>query len=179
MDIQNAWEKALENTKIVRSRAQELHTFSDTNLSYIFLAEALVNAGDTIVRKGEVMVNKPAIILPSNLPQFEGFDFEEVFEFGQDMVTNFLLVRGVTFPSMKYNNKTDSLDIFEGHLEKAIGYYSDMLQKKEDVHSGLIVGPEDCWQFSVLIFLCSQVAKSANNDIRKLLEHFRRRDLSS
>ena len=177
MNIQDGWEKALENTRIIRSRAQELHTFSDTKLPYVFLAEAIVNAGDTVVRKGDVLVDRPAIILPSNLPQFEGFDFEG--EFGNDMVTNFLIVRGVTFPSMKYNNKTNSLDIFEGHLEKAIGYYSDMLQKKEDVHSGLIVGPEDCWQFSVLIFLCSQVAKSANNDIKKLLEHFRRRDLSS
>ncbi len=174
MDIQDRWEKALKKTRIIRSRAQELQTFSDTNLPYTFLSEAIINAGDTVVRKGEVIVEKPAIILPSNLPQFEGFDFEEEFSLGQDMVTNFLLVRGVTFPSMKYDNKTQSLNIYEGHIDKAIAYYSDMLQRKEDVHSGLVVGPEDCWQFSVLIFICSQVARSANSDIRRLIDFLRR-----
>ncbi|MBU1146880.1 MAG: hypothetical protein KKD11_00840 [Candidatus Omnitrophica bacterium] len=176
MNIQDAWEKALEKTKIIRPRAQELQTFSDTNITYTFLAEALVNKGDTIVRKGEVVVEKPAIILPSNLPQFEGFDFEKELEIGHEMVMNFLLVRGVSFPSMKYNNKTASLNIYDGHIDKAISYHSDMLQRKEDVHSGLVVGPEDCWQFSVLIFICTQIAKSANSDIRRLLERFRRED---
>jgi len=175
MDIQDSWEKALKKTKIIRPRAQELQTFSDTNLAYTFLAEALVNKGDTVVRRGEVVVEKPAILLPSNLPQFEGFNFEKGSDYGQDMVTNFLLVRGVTLPSMKYNNKTHSLDIYDGHVEKAIAHYSDILQRREDVHSGLIVGPEDCWQFSVLVFICTQIAKSADSDIKRLWEYFRKR----
>jgi hypothetical protein len=50
-----------------------------------------------------------------------------------------------------------------------------MLERREDVHSGLIVGPEDCWQFSVLIFICTQVARSLNSDIKRLLEDFRKR----
>ncbi len=128
------------------------------------------------MRKGEILVEKPAIILPHDLPQFDGFDFEKEFSTGQDMVINFLFVRGITFPSMKYNNKTFSMDIYDGHIEKAVGHYSDILQRREDVHSGLIVGPEDCWQFSVLIFVCTQVAKSINSDIRKLLEDFRKRN---
>jgi len=176
MDIQESWEKALKKTRIIRSRAQELQAFSDTKLPYIFLSEALVNKGDTITRKGEVIIKKPAIILPSNIPQFEGFDFEKEFEAGQDIVTNFLIVRGVTFPSMKYNNKTSSLDIYDGGVEKAISYYSDLLQRKEDVTSGLIVGPEDCWQFSVMIFICIQVARSANSDIKKILDDFEKRN---
>ena len=175
MDIQDSWEKALKDTKIIRSRAQDLQTFSDTKLSYIFLAEALVNAGDTIVRKGEVIIEKPAILLPSDLPQFKGFDFEEDFALNPDIITNFLLIRGVRFPSVRYNNKTFSLDIYDGHIEKAIAYYSDMLQRREDVHSGLIVGSEDCWQFSTLIFICTQIEKSASSDIRRLLDYFRKK----
>ncbi len=172
MDIHNAWEKALENTQIVRGRARELNTFSETRIPYIFLAEALVNSGDTIVRKGEVVAKKPTIILPADMPYLEGFDFEKEYELGHEMVMNFLLVRGVSFPSMKYNNRVSSLDVHEGHLDKTINYYKDNLQRKEDVHSGLIIGPEDCWQLSVLIFLCMQIARSANSDIRRLLERF-------
>lgn len=178
MNIQDTWEKALRNTRILRNRAHELQTFSDTKLSYIFLAEAIVNSGDTIVRKGEVVVEKPTIIMPFNLPQFDGFDFEKELGIDKDMLMNFLLVRGVTFPSMKYDNKINSLDVFEGHLDRATSYYSDLLERKEDVYSGLIVGAEDCWQFSVLIFICMQVARSTNSDIKRFLERFRDKDHS-
>ena len=178
MNIQDAWEKALRSTKIIRSRAHDLQTFSDTKLPYTLLSEAMVNRGDTVVRKGEVTVAKPAIVLPHDIPIFEGFDFEKDFELGQDIITNFFLVRGVTFPSMKYDNKTNRLDIFNGHIDKAIGHYSDALQRREDVHSGLIVAPEDCWQFSLLIFICTQVAKSANSDIRRLLDYFKKKGKS-
>lgn len=180
MGIQDSWEKAIKHTKIIRQRPKELLTFAATDVPYIFLAESLVNIGDTVVRKGEVIVEKPAIILPHNLPQFEGFDFEEDLHYGQDMILNFLLVRGVTFPSLKYNNKTHSLDVYDGHLEKAIQYYSDRLQREEDVHRGLVIGPDDCWQFSVLIFIATQIVKSADGDIKRLLERFKEgRDSSS
>ncbi|MFH1479369.1 MAG: hypothetical protein ABIG92_06340 [Candidatus Omnitrophota bacterium] len=178
MNLQDAWEKALKNTRILRSRTQELATFSDTELPYVFLSKAIVNRGDTIVRKGKILVEKPSIVLPSNLPQFDGFDFEKELDFRHDTIINFFLVRGVSFPSMKYNNKTSSLDIFEGHIDKAMGHYSDLLERKEDVSSGLITGPEDCWQFSVMLFVCMQVARSGNTDIKRILDRFKGKDNS-
>ena len=178
MDIQDIWEKALRNTEIIRPRVQPLLTFSTTNLPYIFLSESLVNIGDTVVRRSEILVERPTIILPTNLPQFEGFDFEEKLHFNQDTLINFLFVRGIKFPSLKYNNKTYLLDVYEGNLKKAIKYYSDKLQREEDVHTGLIVGPEDCWQFSVLFFICSQVIKSSEGDIKKILEGFKKKGRS-
>ena len=170
MNIQDGWGKALKYTKIIRPRPKALLTFEATEVPYIFLSESLVNLGDTVVRKGRVIVEKPAIILPSNLPQFEGFDFEKEFHSNQDTILNFLLVRGVTFPSLKYNNTTYSLDVYEGHLEKAIEHYSDRLERGEDVASGLVTGPEDSWQFSILIFIATQIMRSADGDIKKLLD---------
>ncbi len=175
MNIQDAWEKALKNTEIIRPRVQPLYTFEATHLPYIFLAESKINAGDTLVRKGEVRVEKPSIVLPSNLPQFEGFDFEEEMKLNEDFLMSFFLVRGISFPSMKYNHKTSSLDIVEGSLSRAVQNQLTELQKNEDVHTGLITGSEDVWQFSALIFICGQVARSADGDIRKLLDDMRRR----
>ena len=176
MDIQESWEKALRRTEIVRPRIQPLHTFAATQLPYIFLSESSVNAGDTVVRKGEVAVEKPSIILPFNLPQFEGFDFEKRSALEQDILTSFLLVRGVKFPSYKFQNQTHSLDVYEGRLRNAIEFFSHQLQKEENVSTGLLIGPEDCWQFSVLIFIGSQALKSADGDIRKLLDDFKKRN---
>ncbi len=179
MSIQDSWEKALRKTEIIRPRVQPLHTYATTQLPYLCLSESKINSGDTVVRKGEVLVEKPSIILPQNMPQFEGFDFEEEMHFNEELLKSFFLMRGISFPSMKYNNKTASLDVYEGSLSKAIEHYKTFLQNNENVHTGLIMGPEDVWQFSVLIFVCSQASKSAESDIKRLFDDYERRGLMS
>src|SRR5512141_1841224 len=114
MDFQEAWDRALKETDIVRSRVSSLHTFDDTRVPYIFLSPSEINDGDTVVRRGQIVVQKPALILPPNIPQLEGFEFEKESGVNENAVLNFLLVRGISLPSLKYNNKTYSLDIYEG-----------------------------------------------------------------
>ena len=121
------------------------------------------------------MVDKPSLVMPDNIPHFEGFEFESDLQASEDSVVNFLLVRGIRFPSFIYNNNTQSLDLREGSLSKAIDHYSDRFARKEDVHTGLVVGPEDCWQLSIIIFICHVVARSAGSDIQKILDDFERR----
>lgn len=175
MDIQDSWEKALKQTEIIRPRIQPLLTFETTHLPYIFLAESLPNVGDTVVRKGEILVERPSLILPSHFPQFEGFEFEKELHTHEHTVTNFLLLRGVRFPSLRYNNKISSLEVYEDKLTKAVEHYSHQLQKAENVTTGLLIGPEDAWQFSVLIFIGIQVMRSAERDIQKLFEELRKK----
>ena len=175
MDIQEAWEKALGNTEIIRSRVKELMTFADTQVPYIFLSESLPDPQKTIVRRGQIVVEKPSIILPPHLPQFQGFEFEETLEVSREALTNFLLVRGVALPSLKYSNLTYSQDLMERRLNDTIKEISEGLQEKEDVQTGLVAGPEDCWQLSLLIFVCSQVVKNAEVDIKRLLDEHKKR----
>ena len=176
MDIQESFEKALKETEIIRSRVLSLQTFADTHVPYILLSSSSINPGDTVVRKGEVMVQKPSLILPPNIPQFEGFTMEKQEDLDSDSMINYLLVRGISLPSMKYNNKTSSLDVFEGKLDDAIKHYGNHLQAQENTSTGLLIGPEDVWPFSLLIFICGQIAKNSSTDIRKLLEQWHRKD---
>ena len=120
MDIQKSWEKALSNTEIIRSRVQALLTFAATKVPYVLLSESRFDPSNTVVRKGEVVVERPAIVLPPNSPQFEGFDFTEEDRLSNDIFANFLYVRGINVPSLKYNNKTDSLDLHDGKLKNVI-----------------------------------------------------------
>ena len=178
MNHYDAWIQALKHTQIIRSRVRALQTREDTPMPYIFLAESRVNIGDTVVRWGEVMIQRPSLILPPNVPQFDGFEFggseSEDDEKGlPTSIANFFLVRGITIPSYHYNNKTSSLDVFEGRLTKAIAYYRDKLQQEENVRTGLVIGPEECWQFSVLLYNCTQVVKNADHDIERLMKEFR------
>ncbi len=170
MDLESQWQKALKETEIIRSRVQGLFTFTDTRVPYILLSESTINLGDTVVRSGEVLVEKPSLILPPNLPQFDGFEFDDKGDAHNEQFVNFLLVRGVSLPSLRYNNRTGSLDLHEDKLKGAIRHYKEILQGREDVHTGLIVGPEDCWQFSLLIFICSQVLRNSDADLRGLLD---------
>ena len=176
MDAHSAWEKALRETNIVRSRVIGLQTFDETQVPYILLSPSMINQGDTVVRTGEVLVHRPSLILPPNIPQLEGFDFEGEDSFKEDSMINFLMVRGITLPSMKYDNKISSLNVFEGNIDDAIALYGNRLQREENTLAGLISGPDEVWQFSLLIFICSQIAKNSSTDIRRLLDEYHKRN---
>ena len=171
------WTKALKYTEIVRPRVQALSMAGETHVPYLLLSESSINMGDTVVRKGEVLVQKPSLFIPPNNPQFKGFEFEKNMgeDFDENSFINFLIVRGISLPSLRYDNKTSFLDIYEGKLSEAIQHHKNELQKKENVLTGLLVGPEDCWQFSILIFICSQIIKNADQDIQKLLDEYHRK----
>lgn len=173
MDFEQAWHKALKNTEIVRSRVKSLMTTADTQVPYILLSESSINLGDTVVRKGEVNVLKPSIIVPPNNPQFKGFELGND-DIAENNLINFLIVRGVSLPSYRYNNHTNSLDIFEGKLSEAVKHFQKELQLSENVNTGLLIGAEDTWQFSILIFIASQIIKNADQDIRRLLSDYQK-----
>ena len=175
MNMYEAWNRALEKTEIIRTRVKSLLTFKDTHVPYILLSESLISKRDTVIRRGEVVVEKPSLILPSNMPQFDGFEFGDNYQGDEDAFFNFLLVRGVSITSLKYNNKTYSVDMFEGGLSEAIKHHQNLLERKEDVNTGLITAPSDCWQFSTLIFICSQIAKNSDTDVKHLIEELKKR----
>ena len=169
MTLSELWEKALRHTTLVRPRIQALETFAATELPYVLLTES---QGETSVRRGKVTVEKPSILLPHNMPQFQGFDFEGGVD--PSLVTGFLLVRGVSFPSFKYSHETAPKEAFAGPLSRAVAQYQDDLARREDTLTTLLMGPEDAWQFSVLIFIAALVARSAEGDMRRIYERFKR-----
>lgn len=170
MDIELLWEKAREKTEIVRGRVKSLATFRRTDVPYVFLAESAVNEGHTVIRKGKVIVEKPMILLPEDMPQFEGFDFEEDLHMREEAVQMFLFMRGIRFPSLKYNNTVSKLDLSEDSLAKVADKMRKKLEKEENVNTALILGPEDCWQFSVLIYVASLVGRCARTDIINMID---------
>jgi len=169
MDIEALWDKAKEKTEIIRGRVKSLATFSHTEVPYIFLAESAVNEGNTVVRRGKIIVEKPMIILPQDMPQFDGFDFEKEMHVNQELVQTFFLMRGIRFPSLKYNNTVYNVDVDERSLTATVEHYRKKLESKENVTTALILGPEESWQFSLLFYMASLVGRAARTDIMNLL----------
>lgn len=174
-DIQELWERARQKTEIIRMRLQDLATFEATAMPYVFLAESSLNPGDTVVRKGHVMIQRPAIVLPNFSPQFEGFDFDADLHVTDEAVATFLLVRGIHFPSLKYRHHISALDLYEGSLQQALEHFKRQLTVAEDITTGLVIGPEEGWQFSVLLLVGALVIRSAEGDLRRILEDWRKR----
>ncbi|MBU0700631.1 hypothetical protein KKE26_04980 [bacterium] len=170
MELEQMWGKAVKETEIIRYRISPLQTFKVTDVPYTLLCESIVNPGDTVVRKGHVSVHEPSLLMPPNHPFFEGFGFEENLCVDKDTIRTFLLLRGISFPSLKYNNEINAIDVFEGCIDKAVKHHADRLEREEDVKAGLIVGSDECWQFSVLIFVGGLVTRSASKDMKNLLE---------
>ena len=175
MDLQELWDRACKRTEILRMQVQELSTFDASRVPYIFLAESAVNQGDTIVRRGEVMIQRPALVLPAFSPQFEGFGGDPELRLSDDMLATFLLVRGVQFPSLRYRHERSSLDVIEASLQASITRFADELAAAEDIRTGLVVGPEDAWPFSLLLMVGALVVRSADGDLRRILDRWRRR----
>ncbi len=173
MDIEQLWEKAQRKTEVIRGRVKSLPTFQHTRVPYIFLGESALHDGHTIVRKGKVLVEKPMIVLPEDLPQFEGFDLEEEMQIGPGSLQMFFLMRGIRFPSLKYNNTIDNLDLKEEALSECAAKYRKLLEREENVSTALIMGPEDCWQFSILIYMAGLVGRCVRTDISNMIDRFR------
>ncbi len=173
MDIKSQWDEALKHTEVIRARLEDLPTHETAALPYVFLAESSVNQGDTVVRRGQVLVDRASLILPT--ARFENFEFEEDFQVSYDAVLNFLLVRGVRFPSMRYRHERSALDLREGSLQDAITHYRQQFEQREDIATGLVIGPEAAWQFSVLILVGSSMIRSAEGDLRRLFDTWKKR----
>jgi hypothetical protein len=92
-----------------------------------------------------------------------------------ESVATFLLVRGIQFPSLKYRHQLSLLDVVERPLQQAVEQFADQLSAAEDVTTGLLVGPEDAWQFSILLLVGALVVRSAEGDLRQILEAWRKR----
>ena len=175
MDIQELWERALKRTEILRMRLHDLATFEATIVPYIFLTESALNQGDTVVRKGQVVIERPSIVLPSLSPHFEGFEFEPEWHLSEDALTTFFLMRGIQFPSLKYRHQLSSLDVIERSLREMIEDFTAQLTMSEDIKTGLVIGPEDTWQFSILMLVGALVVRSAPGDLRRIFEEWKKR----
>ncbi len=176
MDIEALWNKALQSTEIHRLRLEYLSTFHPTQIDYIILSRSDISEKDTVVRKGFIQIMQPLIILPPDYPMFEGFEFKENIGIESDSIRSFLYMRGVRLPSLKYYNQTYTLDVWEIGVSDALSKIQNELERKEDTKTGLIVGPNDVWQFSLLIYVACLVNRSFDNDLKKIIDKYKQQD---
>lgn len=176
MGLEELWYEALKETEIVRLPIKRLMTFDVSTFEYVFLAPSLVNKGDTIVRTGKIQVDRPNLVLPKNMPSFEGFTIEETQEPITDSeLATFFYARGVSFPSLQYKNEQYELDLFEGSVARAEKVYREKVQQAEKISTAIVIGVDTSWQFSVILVACHMIDSQVDADLKAILDRMRRK----
>lgn len=170
----NSYQKFIEavrNTKILRARKNYLFTFGNTRLPYVMVANSLINAGSSIIRTGEVVVEKPQIIISNDSSAFEGFDIDRSLV-DLDQVKFALMSRGISFPQMNYKNSTQFLEVVSDKLEVIIERQMNQFEDANDSRVGLIQCREDTWNLSLLHYVLTQVVRSSTSNMQEYLERY-------
>jgi hypothetical protein len=165
MGFQEQLQRSFRETAIHRRRQSKLLTVGTTELPYVLLGESVVNVGDTVVRRGIMRVDQPAIFLFQRPMQFEGFEGDA----GETRDLLMALGRAAHFPPGRYSNIDTHLEVFEGALGSALEHYERVLEIDEDVLTGLLTGPVDLWQLSLLVYAGAMIAQNATHDMHDLI----------
>jgi len=169
MSFDEDFTRALQETAIHRGRRSRLLTVGSTDLPYILLNPSVVHRGDTVVRRGVLHVEEPAILLMQRPHQFEGFNDD-----GDDASEALLAVgRLARFPPARYSNRDVQMDVMDGSLDSILSKMEHQLDDLQDELTGLISGPVELWYFSLMVYAGQMVKQSATGDVNNLLRRLR------
>jgi len=177
MDFQEAWQMAGKHTRIVRARKNMLYTFGSTKLPYVCISRMPEDEGEVCVRRGEVTADRPKIAIPGHDGmKFEGFDLEgfgggEEHK-GQEGLPVFL-ARRIEMPAANYVHTASGVRRERRGLEEATDREVDQLEKTGDIRTAVIQAPEQAWMLSVLMYVGTQIVRSAPGNIGEHLERLR------
>jgi hypothetical protein len=168
--FEDRWLRAKDGTKLHRTRQTDLFTFGTTALPYVFIASSAINTGDSMLRRGELKTEKPAIIWgggeSSDSSRFHGFEDE-----GQDdNADRVLFARAFRFPNLQVNNQGMELEVVSREMTQLSDELMTELEANGDRRTAVIEGPEDLWGLSLLIYAAEMTQRSAPGNLRDITE---------
>ncbi len=167
MNLGEAMRHARENTRVVRARKHILYTFGATRLPYICLTSPSDTGERVRIRRGEVTADRPTIALPGQSSEFLGFDLDEGDE---EEAGRVLIARRVQIPPARYVNRSEASALESGPLEAAIERTLRRLDEHHDIRTAVIQAEEDFWNISILLYVGSQIARSAPSNVAEHIE---------
>jgi hypothetical protein len=171
-NFEDRWLRAKDGTKLHRTRQTDLFTFGTTALPYIFIASSAINTGDSVLRRGELKTEKPAIIWgggeSSPESRFNGFEDEE-----GDSADQVLFARAFRFPNLNVNNQGMKLEVVSREIQQLSDELMTDLDSNGDRRTAVIEGPEDLWGLSLLIYAAEMTQRSAPGNMRDIAERGR------
>lgn len=173
MDMDMEQERIVEaarRTEVLRHPRQHLDTFGITNIYYYLVSEPVYTefsgeAGETVIREGRVIAERPKIVTPYYLSHLEGFspDARKYF----DMLMG---VHGPQVPGLfySYKNEPKNLNIVSDPWMAVVDRLNSELDKKSDPLVSIIRGQDDLWDISLLKFIYEMTSRSFPGNVAQL-----------
>ena len=162
--------KALQLTHVLRPPKQHLATFGTTNLRYYLVTEpaykdVVSGEEESVIREGNVVSRKPAIVTPTYILNLEGF--------GQDTRTYMeALIRrfGPNSPGLLYDyrNEPGNLEIVGGQVSEVARRIADDLDRRSVDSAAVIVGLDELWDVSLMKFIYEYTAASLSSNVSEI-----------
>jgi len=152
--------------RIERSMPYTLFTFGESELPY-YLVVGAKTAGEPVgVTKGAVSITRPAILTPDNVqPEFRGF-----FEQEEGQMIDFLLARGMSFPHLRFSNRSGQTDLVSDSVEEIVARLSKRLDDEEEDRMAILSAPHGLGGLALLKYAIEKAVESAPGNIQELRE---------
>ncbi len=175
MDIDNERIKyAVRHTEILRPPKQSLATFGTTNIYYYLVTEPVYSElvknvtepkatqGETVVREGRVIAERPRIVTPYYLSRLEGFSSE-----ARGYFEALLKAHGPDAPGLfyTYKNEPKELNIVSDNLLSVVDKLNAEINKRGDPLTSIIKGEDEFWDVSLMKFIYEMTRSSLRNNL--------------
>jgi len=161
---------AVRNTKILRPPKQSLATFGTTNIYYYLLTEPVYkdmveDVGETVIREGRVIAQKPKVVTPYYLSQLEGFSSEARRYFDMLISKHGTNVAGLFYG---YRNEPKELNIVSDGLLAVVDRLNAEIDKRGEPLTSIIKGEDELWDVSLMQFIYEITGSSVQNNLRQM-----------
>ncbi len=163
------WRRAIEKTWVVRFPRQSLATFGMTNIKYYVVTEPIYqemmpDKREGVVRTGQVVADKPAVVTPFYAMNLDGFS-DGAYEYFQSMMQK----HGPNSPGIlyQYKNEPEGMDILAGMPEEIAHRISDDLDERRQELAVVMVSVDEYWDVALLKFIYEFTSSSASQNVRE------------
>jgi hypothetical protein len=162
-------EYAVRHTQVLRPPRQALETFGITKVRYHLLtvpayADLVAGEGETVVREGQVIAERPRVVTPYYLLNLEGFSrharryLEKMAQ--EEHSSPALLYR--------YRNEVEGLSIVSEPLDQLAQKLTEKLEREGTALACVIKGVDELWDVSLLRFIHEFTLRSLQSNVTDL-----------
>jgi len=165
-------EYAAKHTEILRPPKQSLSSFGATNVYYYLVTEPAypeltgdAGSGETVVREGRVIAERPRIVTPYYLSRLEGFSSEAKRYF-----TLLTQAYGSNSPGLfyAYRNEPKELNIISDSWLAVVNRINEKIDRHGDPLASIIKGEDALWDVSLLKFIYEITRRSLETNLTQL-----------
>ncbi|MDY6893115.1 MAG: hypothetical protein SVO26_05300 [Chloroflexota bacterium] len=161
---------AVNNTVVLHPPKQMLATFGTTNIHYYLLTEPSYKEfgegeGETVVREGRVISQRPRVVTPVYLGNIEGFS-----EHAKNYLEMIVREHGPHAPGIFYGYKNEHMEtnIVPNDMRSVVQKLEEEIKKEGSPLTTIIKGVDELWDVSLMKFIFDMTRESLGENALEL-----------